>query len=49
MLDNFSKVSYAKFDLKTTNPDSREDFKEIDDLFQATNSETNQLFLKPKS
>lgn len=49
MLDNFSKVSYARFDLKTTNPDSREDFKEIDDLFQATNSETNQLYLKPKS
>lgn len=49
MLDNFSKILYAKFDLKTTNPDSREDFKILDDLFQVTNSEVNQLYLKAKS
>lgn len=48
MLDNFKSISYAKFDLKTTNPDSREDFKKIDDLFQATNSNINHLNMRPK-
>ena len=48
MLNSFYSVSSAKFDLKTTNPDSREEFKKIDDLFQITNSETNKLYLSPK-
>lgn len=47
-LKKMSSVSFAKFDLKTTNPDSREEFKKIDDLFQITNSETNKLYLYAK-
>lgn len=47
-LKKMHSVSFAKFTLKTTNPDSREEFEKIDDLFQATDSATNYLYLSPK-
>lgn len=48
LLNRLVEVKFAKFDLYTTNPDSREDFKKIDDLFQATKSYKNKIILNSK-
>lgn len=46
-LTKMKKAKWAKFSLKATNPDSREEFKKLDDLLHKSNVDRGSLYLKP--